>query len=309
MELFRDETLNSVQGALEELIGDLIDFLERTPDMSELSINPSGELHAQSGGAWKETHKIFSVSDRWNILRSVAGLSGQEVTEDRPSLSGFITLLGRKCRFEGLIPPAVVSPTFTIRIPPARVVTLEELFKEHRAMTQKQYEFLVEAVYGRKNVIVAGGTSSGKTTLLRALLNLLKHERIVTVEDNPELTLATPNNVMMYTTPYFDWEKAVQKCLRLAPDRIAFGEVRNGFAAYNFCIAGTSGHPGSMTTIHTDSAEETPGRFAAYVRQTFPGEPDVYTINNALDVIVHIAKIREKGRDVRRVTAIQEGVS
>ncbi|MGH7089773.1 MAG: ATPase, T2SS/T4P/T4SS family, partial [Stellaceae bacterium] len=158
-------------------------------------------------------------------------------------------------RFEGLIPPVVAAPCFAIRRPAIAVYTLAD-YVECGIMSGKQAELLRAAVRGRQNVLVAGGTSTGKTTLVNALLAEIAKtgDRIVLIEDTRELQCAAPNLVALRTKDGIaSLSDLVRSSLRLRPDRIPIGEVR-GAEALDLLKAWGTGHPGGVGTLHAGTA-------------------------------------------------------
>lgn len=228
-------------------------FLE-DPAIIEVMLNPDGRLWVDrlSGGlAYADEH--LSAADGERIIRLVAHHVGAEVHSRSPRISAELPETGE--RFEGLLPPVVTAPAFAIRKPAVAVFTLDD-YVAAGIMTVGQAATLRAAVLSRANILVAGGTSTGKTTLTNALLAEIAKtaDRIVLIEDTRELQCAAPNLVAMRTKDgVATLSDLVRSSLRLRPDRIPIGEVR-GAEALDLLKAWGTGHPGGIGTIHAGSA-------------------------------------------------------
>lgn len=228
-------------------------FLE-DPSVVEVMLNPDGRLwidRLSSGLA--DTGETLSPADGERIVRLVAHHVGAEVHAGAPRVSAELPETGE--RFEGLLPPVVTAAVFAIRKPAVAVFTLDD-YAARRIMTPKQAGALREAVAERKNILVAGGTSSGKTTLTNALLAEVAKttDRIVLIEDTRELQCRAPNLVALRSKDgVASLSDLVRASLRLRPDRIPIGEVR-GAEALDLLKAWGTGHPGGIGTIHAGTA-------------------------------------------------------
>ncbi len=220
----------------------------------EVMLNPDGRLWVDRlGSGLADTGQTMSASDGERIIRLVAHHIGAEVHADRPRVSAELPETGE--RFEGLIPPVAIAPTFAIRKPAVAVFTLDD-YVAAGIMAAGQAESLRGAVADRKNILVAGGTSTGKTTLTNALLAEVAktNDRVVLIEDTRELQCAAPNLVALRTKDgVASLSDLVRSALRLRPDRIPIGEVR-GAEALDLLKAWGTGHPGGIGTIHAGSA-------------------------------------------------------
>jgi type IV secretion system protein VirB11 len=220
----------------------------------EVMLNPDGRLWIDRlAGGLEDTGARLSADDGERIVRLVAHHVGAEVHAGNPRLSAELPETGE--RFEGLLPPVVAAPSFAIRKPAVAVFTLAD-YVEARIMRADQAESLRAAVHARKNILVAGGTSTGKTTLVNALLAEVAQtgDRIVLIEDTRELQCAAPNLVALRTKDgAATLTDLVRSALRLRPDRIPIGEVRGG-EALDLIKAWGTGHPGGIGTLHAGSA-------------------------------------------------------
>src|SRR5271166_1457604 len=219
----------------------------------EVMLNPDGRLWIDrlAGGLF-DTGERLSPGDGERILRLVAHHVGAEVHPGSPRVSAELPETGE--RFEGLLPPVVAAPAFAIRKPAVAVFTLDD-YVAAGIMTAGQASTLRQAVAERRNILVAGGTSTGKTTLTNALLAEVAKtaDRVVLIEDTRELQCLAPNLVALRTKDgVVSLSELVRSSLRLRPDRIPIGEVR-GAEALDLLKAWGTGHPGGIGTIHAGS--------------------------------------------------------
>jgi type IV secretion system protein TrbB len=224
------------------------------PAIVEIMLNPDGRLWIDRlTGGLSDTGKRLSAEDGERIVRLVAHHVGAEVHPGSPRLSAELPETGE--RFEGLIPPIVAAPAFAIRKPAVAIFTLAD-YARAGIMRAEQAELLCDAVSERRNILIAGGTSTGKTTLVNALLAEVARtaDRVVLIEDTRELQCNAPNLVALRTKDgVASLSDLVRSSLRLRPDRIPVGEVR-GAEALELLKAWGTGHPGGIGTIHAGSA-------------------------------------------------------
>jgi type IV secretion system protein VirB11 len=220
----------------------------------EVMLNPDGRLWVDRlAEGLCDTGARLSAADGERIIRLVAHHVGAEVHAGAPRVSAELPGTGE--RFEGLLPPVVAAPAFAIRKPAIAVFTLQN-YVTAGIMTATAADDLRDAVAGRANILVAGGTSTGKTTLTNALLAEVARttDRVVLIEDTRELQCLTPNLVALRTKDgVATLSDLVRSSLRLRPDRIPIGEVR-GAEALDLLKAWGTGHPGGIGTIHAGSA-------------------------------------------------------
>jgi type IV secretion system protein VirB11 len=224
------------------------------PAVAEVMLNPDGRLWLDRlGEGLEDTGQAMAAADGERIVRLVAHHVGAEVHAANPRVSAELPESGE--RFEGLLPPVVAAPAFAIRKPAVAVFSLDD-YAGRGIMTPAQARHLSEAVQTRRNILVAGGTSTGKTTLANALLAEVARtgDRVVLIEDTRELQCAAPNLVALRTKDgIVSLADLVRSSLRLRPDRIPIGEVRGG-EALDLLKAWGTGHPGGIGTIHAGSA-------------------------------------------------------
>lgn len=251
---FRSESFTRGARMLRTALGaDIAGYLD-DPGVVEVMLNPDGRLWIDRlAGGLEDTGARINAADGERIVRLVAHHVGAEVHGGNPRVSAELPETGE--RFEGLLPPVVAAPSFAIRKPAVAVFTLTN-YVEAGIMTAEQAESLRAGVYARKNILVVGGTSTGKTTLVNALLAEVARtgDRVVLIEDTRELQCAAPNLVALRTKDgAARLTDLVRSALRLRPDRIPIGEVRGG-EALDLIKAWGTGHPGGVGTLHAGSA-------------------------------------------------------
>src|ERR1700729_1043401 len=265
------------------------------PMIVEVMLNPDGRLWIDRlSSGLEDTGHNMSAADGDRIVRLVAHHVGAEVHPGSPRVSAELPETGE--RFEGLLPPVVAAPAFAIRKPAVAVFTLDD-YVAAGIMTSGQASALKVAVEGRKNILVAGGTSSGKTTLTNALLAEVAKtsDRVVLIEDTRELQCKAPNLVALRTKDgVASLSDLVRSSLRLRPDRIPIGEVR-GAEALDLLKAWGTGHPGGVGTIHAGSALGALRRMEQLIQEA------VVTVPRALiaETIQFIAVLAGRGSNRR----------
>ena len=270
MSVFPIRSEASSRGArmLRTALGSEIAAWLEDPAVIEVMLNPDGRLWVDRLGAGiSDTGSMMSAADGERIIRLVAHHVGAEVHADSPRVSAELPDTGE--RFEGLLPPVVAAPSFAIRKPAVAVFTLTD-YVTAGIMAAWQAEALVAAVTSRQNILVAGGTSTGKTTLINALLAEVakSHDRVVLIEDTRELQCAAPNLVSLRTKDgVATLSDLVRSALRLRPDRIPIGEVR-GAEALDLLKAWGTGHPGGVGTIHAGSTLGTLRRLEQLIQES-----------------------------------------
>src|SRR6267154_799120 len=292
---FQSEAISRGARMLHTAFGPAIARFLQDPAIIEVMLNPDGRLWIDrlSGGLAETTERLFAP-DGERIVRLVAHHVGAEVHAGSPRVSAELPETGE--RFEGLLPPVVAAPAFAIRKPAVAVFTLED-YVAAGFMTSGQASALKVAVETRKNILVAGGTSSGKTTLTNALLAEVAKtsDRVVLIEDTRELQCKAPNLVALRTKDgVISLSDLVRSSLRLRPDSIPIGEVR-GAEALDLLKAGGTGHPGGVGTIHAGSALGALRRFEQLIQEAVVTVPRVL-IAETINVI---AVLSGRGADRR----------
>jgi len=288
-------TLEMLRSAMGPVIGAALD----DKNVIEIMVNPDGKLWLDRHGEGRVyTGEIITPSDAERIVKLVASHIRQEVTTNRPIVSAELPDGGE--RFEGLLPPVVSAPCFSIRKGAAKIFTLED-YVESGTMTKAQANALSYAVNAKLNILIVGGTSSGKTTLANALLAEIANcnDRVLILEDTRELQCRAEDTVALRTHgKYVKLADLVRSTLRLRPDRIVVGEVR-GPEALDMLKAWNTGHPGGIATVHANAAEAGIYRIEQLILEGASSVPRTL-IAEAINVIVFIS-----GRGpVRRVETI-----
>ena len=274
------------------------------PLVVEVMVNPDGALRLDRLGEGRsDTGVRLEPAQVERIVRLVASNARAEIHALAPIVSAELPPHGEGLageRFEGVLPPVAPGPCFSIRKPAARIYRLADYVADG-IMTDTLAAVLAEAVHDRRNVLVAGGTSSGKTTLANALLAEMaeRDERVILIEDTRELQCAAPDVVALRTRPgVASMADLVRSTLRLRPDRIVVGEVRGG-EALDMLKAWNTGHPGGIATVHANSAPAALHRLEQLVQEAAVVVPR-RLIAEAIDLVVFIAG---RGAD-RRVGAL-----
>lgn len=269
----------------------------------EVMLNPDGRLWIDRlGSGLCATPFSMSANDGERIVRLVAHHVGVEVHSDAPRVSAELPEGGE--RFEGLLPPIVAAPSFAIRKPAVSVFTLAD-YVAAGIMRDAHAAALATAVRARRNILVAGGTSTGKTTLVNALLAEVaaSDDRVILIEDTRELQCAAPNLVSLRTRDgVASLSDLVRSALRLRPDRIPIGEVR-GPEALDLLKAWGTGHPGGIGTIHAGSALGTLRRLEQLIQECVVTVPRAL-IAETIDVIAVLAR-DGTGRRLSELAAVQ----
>lgn len=273
------------------------------PAVVEIMVNPDGRLWLDKlGEGCVDTGIRMEAAQVERIIRLVASRDWQETHRDAPLVSTELDCdaFGGGERFEGLLPPVVTAPCFAIRKAARRVHRLDDYVRDG-LMSAEHATCLGDAVRSRKNILVAGGTSSGKTTLANALLAEIAdlEERVVLIEDTRELQCPAPDLVALKTRPgSVSMSDLVRSTMRLRPDRIIVGEVR-GAEALDMLKAWNTGHPGGLATIHANSPLGALYRIEQLVQEVVVTIPR-QLIAESIDLIVFIT-----GRGLaRRISAI-----
>ena len=277
------------------------------PLVTEIMVNPDGMVRLDRLGQGRiETRARLEAAEAERIVRLVASHVRAEVHADAPIISAELPIhedgSGGE-RFEGLLPPVASAPCFAIRKPAARIHRLDDYVADG-IMSAKVAVALANAVVARRNILVAGGTSSGKTTLANALLAEMANldERVILIEDTRELQCAAPDTVALRTKPgAVTMADLVRSTLRLRPDRIIVGEVRGG-EALDMLKAWNTGHPGGIATVHANSARSALHRIEQLVAESVVTVPR-RLIAEAIDMVVFISG-RGTGRRIETVAEV-----
>ena len=277
------------------------------PMVVEVMVNPDGSLRLDRLGEGRvDTGVAFEPAEVERLIRLVASHVRTEVHAGNPVVSAELPESGE--RFEGLLPPVASAPCFAIRKPAARIHTLDDYIAD-RILSPEQASALRDAVAERRNLLIAGGTSSGKTTLANALLAEMAtaDERIILIEDTRELQCAAPDCVALRTKPgVVSLADLVRSTLRLRPDRIIVGEVRGG-EALDMLQAMNTGHDGSLTTAHANTPRDLISRLEVMVMisgMDLPVQAIREQVASAVDIVVQQTRFSDGSRRVVNITEI-----
>jgi type IV secretion system protein TrbB len=247
---------------------------------------------------------VMNPDEVERIVRLLAAAMNAEVNEKNPSLSAKLPIWG--ARVQASVPPIVASPVFSLR-KPAKVVYPIQDYVDCNILTTEQSSFLKQAVRDKKNILVGGGTGSGKTTFVNALLQEVAgtRDRVYIVEDNPELQCDAENKVEIFVQPpVYNHQRAIMDALRFRPDRIIVGEVRDG-AAIDMLKAWNTGHPGGIATIHANSTSSMLDRLCQLCEEVMPHAPR-YLIADAIDICIHLKRdtVHPAGRSITGIMEV-----
>lgn len=291
----------------------LLDSIISDDTITEVMINgPENVFIEQSGRLFKLDKQFESQRRLEDIIQRIVGLAGREVNQANPICD---TRLPDGSRVNVVLPPiALCGPTVTIRKFSKTPMTIEKLI-QYGSITQEiadKLELLVKAKY---NIFISGGTGSGKTTFLNALSNYIpKDERVITIEDSAELQITGVENLVSLETRNANASGAgqitirdlIKSSLRMRPERIVVGEVRGG-EALDMLQAMNTGHDGSLSTGHANSTEDMLSRLETMVLQGAAGLPLEairQQIASAVDIIIHLSRLRDKSRKTMEITEV-----
>lgn len=257
---------------LRSALGPAIGALLVDTQVAEVMLNADGKVWVDRlSDGMADTGERLAPAQAERIIRLVAHHVGAEVHTGSPRVSAELPESGE--RFEGLLPPVVAAPVFSIRKPASLPLALAD-YVAAGVMTATQATYLGQVVRDRANILVAGGTSTGKTTLTNALLGIAATtgDRIILIEDTRELRCDAANVVALRTAPGVTLGDLVRSSLRLRPDRIPVGEVR-GAEALDLLKAWGTGHPGGIGTIHAGTASAALHRLEQLILEAVPSVP------------------------------------
>ncbi len=291
----------------------LLDSIIKDDTITEVMINGPEDIFIEQNGHLFKMEKQFESERRLeDIIQRIVGLAGREVNQANPICD---TRLPDGSRVNVVLPPiALCGPTLTIRKFSKTPMTIERLIS-YDSITREiadKLELLVKAKY---NIFICGGTGSGKTTFLNALSNYIpKDERVITIEDSAELQIVGVENLVRLETRnanaagvgQITIRDLIKSSLRMRPERIVVGEVRGG-EALDMLQAMNTGHDGSLSTGHANSTQDMLSRLETMVLQGAPGLPLEairQQIASAVDIIVHLSRLRDKSRKTMEITEV-----
>ncbi|MGM4884570.1 MULTISPECIES: P-type conjugative transfer ATPase TrbB [Rhizobium] len=288
---------------LQEALGDQLCIALEDAAVVDIMLNPDGKLFIERLGHGVAPAGEMSSAAAEMVIGTVAHALQSEVDDEQPIISGELPIGGH--RFEGLLPPVVAKPAFTIRRRASRLIPLDDYIRsgvmgEHHASTIRS------AIAARLNIIISGGTGSGKTTLANAVIDEIvksaPEDRLVILEDTAEIQCTAENAVLLHTSDTVDMGRLLKSTMRLRPDRIVVGEVRDG-AALTLLKAWNTGHPGGVATIHSNTAMSALRRLEQLTAEASQ-QPMQEVIGEAVDLIISIERT-PRGRRVRDVIQVE----
>ena len=281
--------------------------------ISEIMVNGPAQVYVERAGRLQRTAVRFrDDKEILELIERIVAPLGRRIDESSPMVDA---RLRDGSRVNAIIPPlALRGPSLTIRKFPERAMTMEDL-ERLGSLSAGMLDLLRAAVRGRLNIVVSGGTASGKTTLLNSLSAFIPDgERIVTIEDAAELRLQQDHVVSLETRPAnlegrgeVSIRQLVRNALRMRPDRIVVGEVRAG-EALDMLQAMNTGHDGSLTTVHANAPRDVLSRIETMVLMAgfeLPVRAIREQIASALDLVVHAQRMRDGSRRVTHITEVQ----
>lgn len=279
--------------------GDLLD----DPEIVELSANSNGTVFVVRLGQPPECVGHLDETARSRIIRFCATAKGTPVTPQAPIVSA--RMPGCGFRFEGVMPPCARAPLFSIRFHAARILRMDDYVNDG-TLDRDQADRLMRAIRRKENIVVAGGTGSGKTTFLNMMIGEIAkaepHARPFFIEDTPELQTELLNADFLQTSLDVDMTRLVASTLRLRPDRIIIGETRDG-AALAMIKSWNTGHPGGLTSVHANSARAALNRLNMLVCEASV-TPQPAEIANTVDLVVFI-RATATGRRVEEILTVK----
>ncbi len=302
----KTELFDSIRkkGMIQPLIDD--------PSVTEIMVNGTESIFIEQAGRLFKWHKAFDdINDLNDVIQQIAAQSNRVVNEGSPIVDA---RLENGSRVNVVMNPVALNgPIITIRRFPDKPIMIEDLIS-FGAITPEAVEFLRRLVVSGYNIFISGGTGSGKTTFLNALSNFIpSDERIITIEDSAELQIQGIPNLVRLETRNANIEGCkpitmrdlIKTALRMRPDRIIVGEIRDG-AALDFLQAANTGHDGSLSTGHANSARDMLVRMETMVLMgiELPLPAIRRQIASAVDIIVHLGRLRDKSRKVLEISEI-----
>jgi type IV secretion system protein VirB11 len=290
----RDRNTAALLDSLSQHLPQLAD-----PTVTDIYVNADQRLWVQRWGAAPQCEDDnFSVKTTQVILRAAAGVSNTEITHHHPIIAA---TLPDGTRLQGFVPPVTTEPVFALRCHRPTNLTLADYLKSG-ILTANQAALLRSAVIRKDNILIAGATGAGKTTLANAILAELgaSNDRVVILEDTTELQCAAADTIALRSTKEASLRDLVRAALRIRPDRIVIGEIRSGAVAKEILNAWSTGHPGGLSTIHADNAQSTLPRLEHLLSEEYSTTP-TQLIADAIDLVVYLPRYNQ---DNGRFTAL-----
>jgi P-type conjugative transfer ATPase TrbB len=282
------ESRSRHEAVLRTAVAQLVCFLEDDA-VVEIMLNADGSVWIERAGERMSCSSVtMSPESALRMLRVVATEMNVELSERQPSIAGKLPVW--RARVQASIPPIVDAPVFALRKPAKLVFGLQD-YVDRQILSLDQADALRRAVRDRENILIGGGTGSGKTTFANALLREIAQTdaRVYLVEDNPELQCTAPNKVQVLVhPPAYGWNRAIVDAMRFRPDRIVIGEIRDG-AALEMLKAWNTGHPGGLSTVHANDTRAMLNRLCQLIEEVVPVAPRAL-VAETIDLCVHIRR-------------------
>jgi pilus assembly protein CpaF len=304
------ELVNTVYNSIRKL--DVLQPLVDDKDITEIMINGHKNIFVEKDGEVVEVKTVFEDQKKLeNLIQKIVSDVNRVVNESSPIVDA---RLQDGSRVNVVLPPiSLCGPIVTIRKFPEDAMTVEKLIR-YGSITPDVAKILENFVLAKYNVFISGGTGSGKTTFLNALSNFIpRDERVITIEDSAELQIENVDNIVRLETRNANTEgkgeisirDLIKSSLRMRPDRIVVGEVR-GAEALDMLQAMNTGHDGSLSTGHANSTKDMLSRLETMVLTgvNFPIQAIRQQISSALDIIVHLGRLRDRSRKVLEITEV-----
>jgi type IV secretion system protein VirB11 len=287
-----------------ELGPDIVEALEN-PDVQDICVNSDGRIWIEEKGKrLYDSEKSIAPENLVAALGTIAAMNGMELNENHPVLEGRLPLDGS--RVEGAIPPTTPDgPSMSIRKHASAIFPLSQYVSEGR-IPPEGAEYLREAIRDARNILVAGGTGSGKTTfvnaLIRELLEIAPRDRLLLIEDTMELQCATRNKERFVASEGVSMQKLLKTAMRYRPDRIIIGEVRGG-EALDLLKSWNTGHPGGFATVHANSAPAALLRLEQLISEVSV-TPMQALIAEAVNIVIYMMEFGRLGRRVTEIISV-----
>lgn len=309
-----DEKIDIIEKVYSSIRGlGVLDTILNDESITEVMINGPDNIFIEKDGRLSRVDEHFESNERLeDIIQRVVSRAGREVNQANPICD---TRLPDGSRVNVVLPPiALCGPTVTIRKFSKEPMTIERLIR-YGSITRDIADILSLLVKAKYNIFISGGTGSGKTTFLNALSNYIpKDERVITIEDSAELQITGIDNLVSLETRnanvsgtgQITIRDLIKSSLRMRPERIVVGEVRGG-EALDMLQAMNTGHDGSLSTGHANSTEDMLSRLETMVLQGADGLPLEairQQIASAVDIIIHLSRLRDKSRKTMQITEV-----